>query len=53
LATPGGMIDLRIFSKPTARPYRRMAITLARAETIDAARRIAVEASRKIRIMYD
>ncbi|MBA3053796.1 MAG: formate-dependent phosphoribosylglycinamide formyltransferase [Sphingomonadales bacterium] len=53
LATPGGAIDLRIFAKPVTRPFRRMAVALARAGTTDEARRIAAEAAGKVRIVYD
>ncbi len=52
LATPGGEVDLRIFAKPTTRPYRRMGVALALAEDVDAARRVAVEAAGKVRIVY-
>jgi len=52
LATPGGEVDVRIFGKPTSRPYRRMAVALARAGTTDDARRIAAEAAAKVRIVY-
>jgi phosphoribosylglycinamide formyltransferase 2 len=52
LATPGGEVDVRIFAKPTSRPYRRMAVSLARAGTTDDARRIAAEAAAKVRIVY-
>jgi len=52
LATPGGEVDLRIFAKPTARPYRRMGVALALAATTDEARRIAAEAAGKVRITY-
>ncbi|MBC2668286.1 formate-dependent phosphoribosylglycinamide formyltransferase [Novosphingobium piscinae] len=53
LATPGGGVDLRIFAKPTTRPWRRMGVALARAEDTDTARRIAAEAAGKVRIAYD
>ena len=53
LATPGGAVDLRIFGKPSARPYRRMAVALARAQDTDMARRIAAEAAAKLRIVYE
>jgi phosphoribosylglycinamide formyltransferase 2 len=53
LATPGGTVDVRVFGKPTARPYRRMGVALARAETVEDARRIAAEAAAKVRIDYD
>jgi phosphoribosylglycinamide formyltransferase 2 len=52
LATPGGEVDLRIFAKPTARPWRRMGVALARAGTTDEARRVAAEAAGKVRIVY-
>jgi phosphoribosylglycinamide formyltransferase 2 len=52
LATPGGEVDVRIFGKQTSRPYRRMGVALARAETTDEARRIAIEAASKIHINY-
>jgi phosphoribosylglycinamide formyltransferase 2 len=52
LATPGGEVDVRIFGKPNSRPYRRMGVALALAESTDAARRIAAEAAAKVRIGY-
>ncbi|MBA2935778.1 formate-dependent phosphoribosylglycinamide formyltransferase [Sphingomonas sp. CGMCC 1.13654] len=52
LAMPGGEVDVRLFGKPNSRPYRRMGVTLALAETTDDARRIAAEAAGKIRIGY-
>ena len=52
LATPGGAVDLRVFAKPTTRPYRRMGVTLVRADTTDAARTIAKDAADKVRIIY-
>lgn len=53
LAVPGGAVDVRLFGKPTARPYRRMGVALARADSTDKARKIALEAAGKIRIIYD
>lgn len=53
LATPGGAVDLRIFAKPTARPWRRMGVALALAATTDEARRVAAEAAAKVRMIYD
>jgi len=53
LATPGAEVDVRIFGKPTTRPYRRMAVALARAGTTDEARQIAAEAAGKVTIAYD
>lgn len=52
LAVPGGEVDVRIFGKPTTRPYRRMGVALALAGDTDAARRVAVEAAGKVRILY-
>jgi phosphoribosylglycinamide formyltransferase 2 len=47
-------IDIRIFNKPTTRPYRRMgvALALARDGTIDRAREAARGAAAKVRIAY-
>jgi phosphoribosylglycinamide formyltransferase 2 len=53
LSTPGEAVDLRIFAKPTARPYRRMGVALARAQDTDSARRIAAEAAGKLSIVYE
>ena len=44
--------DIRIFAKPTSRPYRRMGVALATAGDTDEARRIAREAAHKVRIDY-
>ena len=52
LATAGGEVDVRIFGKPTTRPYRRMAVALAAAASTDEARRLAAEAAAKVRINY-
>jgi phosphoribosylglycinamide formyltransferase 2 len=52
LATPGGEIDVRLFGKPTTRPYRRMGVALATAASTDEARRLAAEAAAKVRIVY-
>ena len=48
-----GGADVRIFGKPTSRPYRRMAVALATAGDTDAARDTATEAASKVRILYD
>lgn len=53
LATPGGDVDVRLFGKPTTRPYRRMGVALARAGDVEIARRLAVEAAGKVTITYD
>lgn len=47
---PGHVVDVRLFGKPVTRPYRRMGVALARAETTDAARALAMEAAAKVRI---
>lgn len=52
LAVPGGTVDVRIFGKPTSRPYRRMGAALAVAGNTDDARKIAAEAAGKVRISY-
>lgn len=48
-----GGADIRIFGKPTARPYRRMGVALAAAGNTDDARRIAAEAAGRVRLDYD
>jgi phosphoribosylglycinamide formyltransferase 2 len=47
-------VDVRIFGKPVTRPYRRMAVSLARVGNgdTDRARDIAVDAASKITITY-
>lgn len=45
-------VDLRIFGKPTTRPYRRMAVALAQAADTDDARLIAAKAASMVRIVY-
>ncbi|MXO96600.1 formate-dependent phosphoribosylglycinamide formyltransferase [Erythrobacter aquimaris] len=50
LSQPG--TDLRIFSKPTSRPFRRMGVALATAGDTDAARRKARDAAAKVRVHY-
>lgn len=39
-------VDVRVFGKPTARPYRRMAVTLAQGKSVDEARRLAKKAAK-------
>ena len=48
LAMPG--TQLRLFGKPQVSGHRRMGVTLAKAETVDEARRIAREACEAIRV---
>jgi phosphoribosylglycinamide formyltransferase 2 len=43
-------VDLRLFGKPDSRPYRRMGVALAKAETTDLARAKAVFAASQIGI---
>lgn len=57
LATPndegsGGEVDVRLFGKPTTRPWRRMGAAIARADTADAARALAKAAADKVKIVY-
>lgn len=51
LAQPG--TDLRIFGKPTSRPYRRMGVALATSATVEDARDQAVAAAGKVVIGYN
>jgi phosphoribosylglycinamide formyltransferase 2 len=44
---------VRIFGKPTTRPRRRMGVVVARAETVEEARRKAREAAKKIRVVEE
>ncbi len=45
-------VDLRLFGKPTTRPYRRMGVALATGGDTDQARSLAAEAAGKVRIAY-
>ena len=45
-------VDVRIFAKPSTRPYRRMGVTLALAGDTDSAREMAAEAAAKLQIIY-
>ncbi len=49
LSTPD--VDIRLFGKPDARPYRRMGVALAQAETTTLARAKAVTAASQITII--
>ena len=44
-------VDLRLFGKPDSRPYRRMGVALAKAETTQLARTKAVAAANQITIV--
>lgn len=50
LAQPG--TDLRIFGKPSSRPYRRMGVALATGATVEEARDQAVATAGKVEIGY-
>ena len=54
LGSDDAFVDARVFGKPVTRPYRRMAVTLARVNdgNTDTARAIAVAAAQKISINY-
>ena len=54
-AAPGIRVDVRIFGKPTTRPYRRMGVALALASNgnTDTARAAARTAAGRIKISYD
>ena len=54
LALGGGgrEVDVRVFGKPTTRPYRRMAVALASGANIEEATALAVEAAARVRIRY-
>lgn len=45
--------EVRLFGKPSARPYRRMGVALARGRTTDDARRKARTAASRVKIHYD
>jgi phosphoribosylglycinamide formyltransferase 2 len=47
-----GEVDVRIFGKPTTRPYRRMGVALATADTVEKAREHARKAAACVRIEY-
>lgn len=44
--------EIRIFGKPTARPFRRMGVALARGRTPEAARRAASRAASLVELRY-
>lgn len=44
-------VDVRVFGKPDARPFRRMAVALARAETTGAARKLASKAAARMKVV--
>ncbi|WP_379553708.1 formate-dependent phosphoribosylglycinamide formyltransferase [Qipengyuania sp. DGS5-3] len=52
LVVEGASVDVRIFGKPSTRPYRRMGVALASAGSTDEARRIASEAASRVKLNY-
>jgi phosphoribosylglycinamide formyltransferase 2 len=46
-------VDVRLFGKPDSRPYRRMGVALAKAETTDLARAKAVDAASQITLVSE
>lgn len=53
LGSSEGEVEVRLFGKPTTRPYRRMGVALASGRTEDKARARAREAASRIRIRYE
>jgi phosphoribosylglycinamide formyltransferase 2 len=49
LRTPG--VEIRIFGKPSTRPYRRMGVALATGRTVAEARRKARAAARAVQVL--
>jgi len=45
-------VDVRIFGKPDARKYRRMAVALSRAKSVKAARQTAMKAASEIKVLF-
>ena len=52
LTSASGSVDVRIFGKPVTRPYRRMGVALAHADTSEEARKLAKHAAATVRIAY-
>ncbi|MBD2449594.1 formate-dependent phosphoribosylglycinamide formyltransferase [Nostoc sp. FACHB-152] len=44
-------VDIRLFGKPSAHPYRRMGVALAKAENVQQAREKATTAAKKVKII--
>lgn len=44
-------VEVRVFGKPDARPFRRMAVVLARASSVEGARRLAKKAAGRIKVI--
>ena len=51
LAVAGGEVDVRLFGKPSTRPWRRMGVAHARAGSTEAARDLAARAAAAVRIL--
>ena len=49
----GPDVDIRIFGKPSTRPYRRMGVALAVGEVTDDARSLARQAADCVKLRYD
>lgn len=49
----GPEVDVRLFGKPTTRPYRRMGVALARGQDVEGALEHAKAAASRVRIIYD
>ena len=49
LRTPG--VEVRIFGKPSTRPYRRMGVALATGRTVAEARAKATKAAKRVRVL--
>ncbi|WP_066423541.1 formate-dependent phosphoribosylglycinamide formyltransferase [Anabaena sp. 4-3] len=46
-------VDIRLFGKPTAHPYRRMGVALAKADNVQQAREKATSAAKKVQIVRE
>jgi phosphoribosylglycinamide formyltransferase 2 len=44
-------VDIKLFGKPSAHPYRRMGVALAKAENVQQAREKATKAAKKVKII--
>ena len=53
LGTESNEVEVRIFAKPTTRPYRRMGVALASGKTVEEARELARQAAARIQIAYE
>lgn len=53
LGSQDNEVEVRIFGKPTTRPYRRMGVALASGRTVEEARELARQAAARVRIEYE